>query len=104
MNSKERLKHATAIYNAGNHKVATTPEPKGQKFPVGSRVRIADDLGASMLHFSGKGQNATVLYTYAHAYWGDDCKSYALDIDGQGVSSWYYEHQLTAIVSDSEQE
>lgn len=84
-------------YLAAMEVVATTPEPKGQKFPCGSRVRIADDLGYSMRHFPS-GVNATVLHTYAHAYGGNDVKSYALCIDDYGHSSWYDEHQLTAKV------
>jgi hypothetical protein len=77
-------------------KVASTPEPQGQKFPNGSRVRIADDLGESMSHFQG-GVNATVCYTHAHAYGGDAVEEYCLDIDNYGRVSWYEEWQLTAI-------
>ena len=75
-----------------------TPEPPGQKFPIGARVKIADDLGQCMAHFP-KGKHATVKYTYAHAYGGNDVKSYSLDVDGHGGSSWYKEHQLTAVQS-----
>jgi len=96
-----RHEAAQQVYNAGLAKVASVPEPKGQKFPNGSRVRIADDLGSAMSHFQG-GVNATVKYTYAHAYGGDDVKSYCLDIDGYGEVSWYYEHQLTAIIPETE--
>jgi hypothetical protein len=49
-----------------------------------------------MAHFQS-GVNATVKNTYAHAYGGDDVKSYCLDIDDYGEVSWYEEHQLTAI-------
>jgi hypothetical protein len=52
-----------------------------------------------MSHFQG-GVNATVKYTYAHAYGGDDVKSYCLDIDNHGEVSWYEEHQLTAIAGN----
>jgi len=93
----ERYEEAQSYYQLGLQRVSSMPEPNGQKFPNGSRVKIADDLGASMLHFSGRGKLATVKYVYAHAYGGSDVTSYCLDIDGQGSSSWYKEHQLTAI-------
>ena len=79
----------------GLDRVKTTPMPEGQKFPIGARVRIADDLGPYMTHFSGKGCIATVVHTYDHAFGGGDTKSYTLNIDGLGNSSWYLEHQLT---------
>ena len=49
-----------------------------------------------MSHFRS-GVLATVKYTYAHAYGGDDVTSYCLDIDDYGKVSWYEEHQLTKI-------
>ncbi len=70
---------------------------KKQKFPKGARVRIANKLGPTMCHFSGAGCDATVLYTYAERYWGNDITSYALDVDGSGHSAWYKEHQLTLL-------
>lgn len=88
---------------AGLKRVDTTPEPTGQKFPNGSRVRIVDDLGSGMSHFQS-GVNATVVYTYAHAYGGNDVKSYCLDIDDYGQVSWYHEWQLTAIEGDNVQD
>lgn len=85
------------VYQQGLRNVRTRPIPKGQKFPPGARVRIADDLSAdNMTHFPS-GRDATVLYTYAHAYKGVDVTSYALDLDGHGFVAWYYEHQLTLI-------
>jgi hypothetical protein len=96
---KERESQAKSVYEQGLEKVKNTPAPKGQKFAVGSRVRVADDLGPHMSHFTS-GVNATVQYTYAHAYWGDDVKSYSLLIDGKGSSAWYEERQLTAIDKD----
>ena len=96
MDYETRRQAAMEIYRAGLDRVETTPTPKGQKFPCGSRVRIADDLGPYMHHFES-GCNAAVKYTYAHAYGGDNCHSYCLDIDGVGEVSWYEEHQLTAI-------
>jgi hypothetical protein len=92
----ERLAMATGIYQEGLNRVKTTTQPIGQKFANGSRVRIADNLGSSMSHFES-GVNATVKYTYAHAFGGSDGKSYCLDVDGYGEVSWYGEWQLTQI-------
>lgn len=92
----ERVKIAARDpYAEGMNQVATTPEPEGQKYPVGSRVQIASDLGPSMEHFPGAGKFATVEYTYAHAYGGSSVQSYSLNIDGEGSSAWYQESQLT---------
>lgn len=96
MDYKDRLAQAQNRYQAGLQQVRSEPEPEGQKFPCRSRVRIADDLGSGMSHFIA-GCNATVEYTYAHAYSGNDVKSYCLNIDGIGEVSWYEERQLTAI-------
>lgn len=90
MTAKERYDEAMQL-------VATTPAPEGQKFPVGSRVKVADHLGTHMGHFPGAGKFATVQHTYAHAYGGSDVKSYCLDIDGHGSVAWYDEDQLSAI-------
>lgn len=98
MNYQERKALAESIYSQGLDNVKNKTEPKGQKFPCGSRVRIADDLGPCMSHFTS-GVEATVKYVYAHAYGGDNVKSYCLDIDGEGSSAWYEEWQLTAIDS-----
>ena len=84
---------ANSIYDQDLLGIKNTPEPKGQKFHVGARVKIADNLGPSMPHFPS-GKIATVLYTYAHAYGGDDVKSYCLYINGVGLVSWYFEEQL----------
>jgi len=81
-------------------RMGNKPEPEGQKFPIGTRVRIADDLGKSMSHFRGAGRNATVEHTYAHAFGGDDVKSYFLDVDDVGSNGWYHEHQLTEITDE----
>ena len=83
-------------YQEGLDRVATTPQPKEQKFPIGSRVRIADNLGKFMSHFY-KGVDATVEYTYKHAYEHGSAKRYSLNIDGIGSTAWYEEHQLTLI-------
>ena len=96
MEYQERLAQARAYYNAGLTKVSSTPEPFGQVFKNGSRVKIDSDLGIAMSHFPS-GIMATVLYTHAHAYGGDNVKSYCLGVDGYGQVSWYHEHQLTAV-------
>lgn len=90
---------AKSIYNQGLKNVKEKPIPKGQKFPPGTRVRICDDLGPCMSHFES-GVNATVKYTYAHAYGGGDVKSYCLDIDNYGETSWYNEWQLTELKNE----
>ena len=89
---------AVAIYMQGISNVENNKEPKGQKFPRGSRVRIVDDLGGHMSHFPS-GCDATVMYTYAHAYGGNDVTRYCLSLDGIGEVSWYEEWQLTALDS-----
>jgi hypothetical protein len=93
MSYEEREAQANIIYQNGLNRVKNTPAPKGQKFPVGARVRIADNLGKYMSHFPS-GKLATVEYTYAHAYGGNDVKSYSLLIDGMGSHAWYEEWQL----------
>jgi hypothetical protein len=95
-----REAEARAYFEASMHRVATTPEPKGQKFPCGSRVMIAEDLGPRMRYFPGKGKCATVLHTHAHAFGGNDVNQYRLDVDGEGPTAWYEEHQLTAVDSE----
>jgi len=87
---------ATAIYEEGERRLRETPMPSGQKYKIGQRVHIAKDLGESMSHFKSDA-DATVVGVYAHMYGGSDVKSYSLDIDGFGESSWYDENQLTAI-------
>lgn len=85
-----------AAYAQAMDNVATQPEPNGQKYPIGTRVRITSDLGVPMSHFP-MGVGATVAYTYAHAFGGRDAETYCLDVDGYGRVSWYFEHQLTKI-------
>jgi hypothetical protein len=96
MDYETRSAQAKAMHETGLGRVKNNPEPAGQKFPCGSRVHIADDLGPHMSHFES-GMDATVKYVYAHAYGGDDVTSYCLDIDGVGEVSWYEEDQLTEI-------
>ena len=96
-----RLAEAQAYHAACMKRMESLPEPEGQKFPRGTRVRIANDLGSMMDHFPGKGCNATVMYTHTHAFnarnYPAGVKSYCLDIDDYGEVSWYEEHQLTEI-------
>lgn len=84
------------MHQQGLRNVSSRPVPDGQKYAPGTRVRIADDLGHTMSHFRS-GCLATVQYTYAHAYGGDNVRSYSLDIDGHGSVSWYQESQLTPV-------
>jgi len=93
---KTRKLQANAIYQSGLKRVDETPEPENQKFNRGQRVKIADDLGSAMSYFRS-GVEATVRYTYAHAYGGDDAKSYSLSFDDGRSCAWYKEWQLTAI-------
>lgn len=101
MTYQKRLSAARGIYEQGLLNVKNNPEPEGQKFSVGSRVYIQENLGESMSHFRS-GCKATVEYVYSHAYPqnGMDIKSYSLNIDGYGSSAWYEEHQLTKIVEN----
>ena len=101
-----RENEAKAYTQAAELRTTQTPEPEGQKFRIGARVKIADDLGPTMSHFPS-GCMATVRYTYAHAYSSshpNDLKSYCLNLDGcQGDHSWYYEHQLTEVPEDAKE-
>ena len=98
----ERLRDARVAYANGKKRAKTgNPKPPGQKFAIGDRVRIAEDLGPMMRHFSGSGQKATVEYTYGQAYGGDVFNEYSLKIDGRGSSSWYGEHQLTLLRTET---
>lgn len=94
MNYTARFLEVNEYHNEVMERVRTTPEPKNQKFPCGSRVMIVDDLGPNMSYFTS-GVGATVIYVYAHAYGGNDVESYCLDVDGEGKVSWYYESQLS---------
>ena len=89
---------ARRMFEMGIARVKTTKYPKEQKFPPGTRVVIAKDLGLGMRHFPS-GLPATVEYTYKHAYGGgkDEAKSYSLNVDGHGSIAWYYEHQLSML-------
>lgn len=94
MTYEERAAEAKSYYEEGLERVRTTPEPVGQKYHRGARVRIADDLGQCMRFFPS-GCLATVEHTYAHAFGGDDVKSYSLIVDGHGSTAWYNEDQIS---------
>lgn len=87
------------FYPACMERLESQPEPEGQKFPVGTHVRITDDLGRGMKHFPS-GCNATVEYTYAHAFDGDNVNAYSLNVDNYGSLAWYFESQLTEITDE----
>lgn len=73
-------------------------KPKNQKFRHGDLVRVADDLGSSMAHFT-KSCNAIVMASYYEQFGGSSTKDfdYTIFIEGGGETSWYHEHQLTFI-------
>ena len=91
-----REQQAQSYYEQSRQRVKETQPPACQKFMPGTRVRIADDLGPGMRHFPA-GKTGTVLYTYAHAYGGNNVRSYCIDIDEIGEVSWYYAEQLSAV-------
>lgn len=98
---EKKRQEAQERYAQGLKRVASTPPPEGQKYLPETRVRIADCLGFTMSHFP-RGVEATVKYTYAHAYGNGDVRSYCLDVDGHGTVSWYHEEHLTAIENPAE--
>ena len=75
-----------------------------QKFKRGDIVKVADDLGMTMRHFRGAGEEAMVVASYADQYQGgryhkDDNIEYTLKFKKHGEISWYHEHQLTLLKS-----
>ncbi len=68
-----------------------------QLYHHGDRVKLADDLGPSMRHFPGAGQEAYVEASYHDQFGGSGDHCYTLMmLDGSGIS-WYYERQLTLV-------
>jgi hypothetical protein len=67
-----------------------------QKFQEFDLVKIADDLGEYMSHFTS-GVEAIVLYSYREKYHCGSEKDYALYIRGKGHTAWYHEEQLTLV-------
>ena len=94
----ERLAEAQGYVAACKARCDLTKTPEGQKYPSGTRVHIAADLGPGMSHFTSD-VDGTVCYSYKQMFGGDarQAKEYCIDIDGRGTSSWYKEHQLTPI-------
>ena len=84
-------KKEPTIAEQGEINIKTKPQPEGQKFNIGARVWVAEDLGSMMSNFKS-GCEAIVDHTYAHAYGGNNVNKYMLNIGG-----WYYEDQLTLI-------
>ncbi len=73
------------------------PEPvRDQKFHRDDLVRIADDLGPAMSHFTAA-VDAVVVGSYADCFGGEGRHCYTLDLEEGGESSWYDESQLTLI-------
>lgn len=72
--------------------------PPGQKFPTGTRVHIAKNLGSTMSHFQS-GIDAIIYYTYAQEYGGRNVKDYGLIVLDKEpyYCAWYHEHQLTKV-------
>lgn len=76
-----------------------------QKFKKYDLVRIADDLGPCMSHFTS-GCDAIIIASYFDEYGGEDSDHhYTLYLPlvngvGGGTSAWYYEEQLTLISHD----
>ena len=103
MDYQERASQAQAVYQMGLDRVRTTPPPANQKFLPGTFVKIAEDLGPSMAHFTS-GVYARVEYTYSHAYsWGgsENVKDYSLLVrfkeNKWSSVAWYHEHQLEEV-------
>ncbi len=67
-----------------------------QRFNRGDWVKVADDLGPGMRHFTA-GCEAIVIGSYADQYGGNDHGSYTLHLKGEGQCSWYYGTQLTLL-------
>lgn len=86
---EERYRKATEIFEQGLKNVRTRPIPLNQKFNPGTFV----------YHKRHK-LPARIECTYAHAYWGDNIKSYSLTIrypSGWSSSAWHDESLLTKI-------
>jgi len=79
---------------------------KNQKFFRGQRVRVADDLGSMMRHFTS-GCDAIVVGSFSDqisSTSGADEESYTLLLKNEdgttGTASWYEESQLTLVSDD----
>lgn len=109
MDSEEKLSFATGIYLASKDRVKNTPVPEGQKFLPGTLVRLRDPRDSatkldSLQNFLNwqrakdpdEGKIAVVLHTYAHAFGGDDVRTYCVEIEGV-ESAWFDENWLEAV-------
>lgn len=67
-----------------------------QRFHKDDLVRVADDLGPGMSHFTS-GCDAIVVGSYADKHGGDCTWDYSLLLRDEGEVAWYSEHQLTLI-------
>lgn len=71
-----------------------------QKYPRGAIIKIAEDLGPMMEHFSGKGCFGIVVGTYAQecadsGATNRDTYEYQIYLLSESSeSAWYHEHQL----------
>ena len=74
-------------------RVSRLKEPIGQKYHIGELVKIKIELPKSKFHFPS-GKLGVVRYTYAHAYGGENVKSYCLNVLGIGEVSWYDEEDI----------
>ena len=82
--------------------------PPKQKYKIGTRVKIADNMPKYMSHFP-KGIEAIVQYTYTQKcgrHSEEDDKKYSLLLldkeEGYNTSAWYDEYLLTLISDDIE--
>jgi len=69
---------------------------KGQKYAVGERVKIADEMPSWMSHFRA-GEEVDVLYSYGQSCGGDSADSYGVEFDDGSSCAWYDESQLTPV-------
>ncbi len=68
------------------------PEPKGQKFSRGSKVKVVDSYWPEYI-----GRVATVMYTHAHAFDSDSVENYSLMFDDGCEVSWFIAEGLEEV-------
>ena len=97
---EQRLAEAEAYHAASMERVRTTPAPAGQKYPVGSFVKISGNERRI-----GHSKYACVEHTHAHAFGGNDWKSYSLNIQcdvGDWITvAWFNEEDLTPVTDET---
>ena len=70
---------------------------EGQKFAVGDRVKVADEMPSWKAHFR-HGEEATIRYSYGQVYGiEDDVEDYCIEFDDGDESAWYDENELIPI-------